>query len=135
MLHLALQADTRVTSADPFQIRSGLRHPGGHTPQLPVVGTILDGSGDVLGGASQAEQAILQLGKLASREHNGVVGKTAPLHGSTAFVGALSARLRTVLARAPLTRARHATSAPAAVPDGALRSGSRIGLRHDVHGG
>lgn len=105
-----------------------------------MVGAVVGGGLDVLGGAAELEEPVLQVGDFGRGEDDGVFGEAAALDGGAAFVGALSARLAAVLAgSADSPAVGEVASAPAAVScvaGGADEGGvgGRVGGRRVGHG-
>ena len=96
-------------------------------------GAVVEGGDDVLGGAAQLEQPVLQVGQLPRREDDGVFGQSPALHGGAAFVGALPAWLRAVAAGPADAHGAdgvvgQASAAPGAVAGRAARRCDPFGL-------
>lgn len=86
--------------AQAFQVAGGVVEFVGEFAQFGGGGAVVDGGDDVLGGAAQLEQAVLQVGEFGGGQDDGVFGQAAALDGGAAFVGALPARLGAVAAGA-----------------------------------
>lgn len=104
-------------SAQLFQVLRVFGEFVGHAAQLGGRRAIGGGCADILGGAAQLEQPILQRGDLARGQHDSIRRQTAALDGDSAFVGALPAWLTAVLSSSSRgARLVDQPAAPAAVP-------------------
>lgn len=105
---------------------------GGEFGEFAVGGAVVGGGLDVLGGAAELEQPVLEVGEFVGGQDHGVLGQSAALDGRASFVGALSAGLAAVAAgSSDPVGVRQWAAAPAAVPDvagGAAGAGGIGGL-------